>query len=303
MHKLALLLPLALLSSCAMPGIPGMPSRGGSGHISSSGDIVMPMRLRADAPHISGSINGSRALPILVDTGASVCVFESNIAAGTGIAATGHSASLRGVHGNAAARSGVIRALDFGPWHLDNVPCYVRHSATPRIGGLGSAILGIDQLRRHASYVTFDYRRGTIELGRGHSYTTLGGNTTRVPFRMSGGLPVIRVGSGGLTWDAVIDTGSSWGIVINQATAARLGHAGGGRGMGAGLVLSGVGGNVSADRAGARIIRVPNASLCGQTYYNPEVYVMPGPMRIGSRFWQNYRMTLDFRTSTLWLER
>jgi hypothetical protein len=30
---------------------------------------------------------------------------------------------------------------------------------------------------------------------------------------------------------------------------------------------------------------------------------MPGPKRIGSRFWHGSRLTLDFRTNTLWLER
>jgi hypothetical protein len=30
---------------------------------------------------------------------------------------------------------------------------------------------------------------------------------------------------------------------------------------------------------------------------------MPGPKRIGSRFWQGARMTVDFRGNALWLER
>jgi hypothetical protein len=235
LRRLLLLAPL-LLSSCVMPSGPGIAPVGSRSL--TTGDIALPLRFRAEAPHVTGSINGWRPLLLLADTGASVCVFDSNIAAATGITATGASASLRGV----------------------------------------------------------------LELGRS-SFQPRSSRATRVPFRMIGGLPVIRVSAGGLAWDAVVDTGSSWGVVIDQTTAARLGQARGGQGLGPGLLLSGVGGSVRADRAGARIIRVPEVSLCGQSYRGAELYVMPGPMRIGSRFWHGTRMTLDFSTNTLWVER
>ena len=299
LRRLLLLAPL-LLSSCVMPSGPGIAPVGSRSL--TTGDIALPLRFRAEAPHVTGSINGWRPLLLLADTGASVCVFDSNIAAATGITATGASASLRGVHGRTSAHAGILRTLDAGAWHLENVPCYVRRSTVESLGGPGSAILGIDQMRRHFAHVTFDYRRGVLELGRS-SFQPRSSRATRVPFRMIGGLPVIRVSAGGLAWDAVVDTGSSWGVVIDQTTAARLGQARGGQGLGPGLLLSGVGGSVRADRAGARIIRVPEVSLCGQSYRGAELYVMPGPMRIGSRFWHGTRMTLDFSTNTLWVER
>jgi hypothetical protein len=296
---LALTAPL-LLASCMVPmGPVDMPP-----HVVSrtEGAVALPLRFRAEAPHVTGSINGWKPLLLLADTGASVCVFDSNIGAATGIAPTGGSANLRGVHGRTSARSCIVRSLDMGVWKLENVPCYVRRSTVDSIGGPGSAILGIDQMRRHFSHVTFDYRRGVLECGRG-TYRPRTPNATHVPFRTVGGLPTIRLSAGSLVWEAVVDTGSSWGIVIDQATAARLGQASGGQGLGPGVLLSGVGGSVRADRAGARIIRVPEVSLCGQSYPGAELYVMPGPMRIGSRFWHGTRMTLDFTTSTLWVER
>ena len=99
-----------------------------------------------------------------------------------------------------------------------------------------------------------------------------------------------------------MDSGSTWGIVINQNTAARLGHANDGMGMG-GVILSGVGGSVRADQAGARVIQVPATTLCGETHPQTSLYVMPGPMRVGSQFWQGTRLTVDFRGNALWLER
>ncbi len=291
-----LLLPLlSLLASCVMPGA-YLPSRSGA-------DLVLPLHFRADAPHVNASINRHRPVSMLLDTGASVSVIESNLAAMNEIAQTGRGTSIKGIHGSAAARQGIMRSFDLGPWHTENVSCYIRASTSQRPGGLGSAILGIDHLRRSCSFVTYDYRARRVELGFGRSFIPNGSRLSRTPFRWVNGLPMIRVSTGGISWDAVVDTGSSWGIVIDQSTAAQLGQARGGLDMGRGLMLSGVGGSVRADQAGARIIRGPAISLCGQTYADPQLYVMPGPKRIGSRFWHGGRMTLDFRTGTLWLER
>ena len=294
--KPLLLLPfLSLLASCVVPGA-SLPSRSGA-------DLVLPLHFRADAPHVNASINRHRPISMLLDTGASVTVIEANLAAMHGIPQTGRGTSIKGIHGHTPARQGIVRTLDLGPWQAENVTCYVRASTSRRPGGLGSAILGIDHLRRQCSFVTYDYRSQRVELGFGHAFVPRSQRITRTPFRMVNGVPMIRVSTRGLSWDAIIDTGSSWGIVIDQSTAARLGQARGGLGMGPGLMLSGVGGSVRADQAGARIIRGPDVSLCGHTYADPQLYVMPGPKRIGSRFWHGSRLTLDFRTNTLWLER
>lgn len=277
-----------------------MPAMPGSRH---GADLVLPLHFRADAPHIDARINRHRPISMLLDTGASVSVLEANLAAMNAIPPTGRGVSIKGVHGSAAAREGIIRSLDLGSWHADDVTCYIRASTSARPGGLGSAILGIDHLRRHCSFVTYDYRARRVELGFSRSFIPEGSRITRVPFRFVGGLPVIQVRAGSVSWEAVVDTGSSWGIVIDQSTAARLGQTRGGLSMGSGLMLRGVGGSVRADQAGARIIRAPHITLCGHTYPDAQLFVMPGPKRIGSRFWNGSRLTLDFRTNTLWLER
>lgn len=267
-------------------------------------DVTVPMQLRAGTPHVMASINGQRAIPLLLDTGATLSVFEPDVATACGLLPSGgRRLQIRGVHGTAGASQAVMSTMDLGQWHTTNVPCLVRGISSFRPGGLGSAILGMDHLRRHCSFMTIDYQRNTVELGFSRPFQPIHGRATRTPLRWSMGMPVIRVSSGGVSWDAVVDSGSTWGIVIDQSTAARLGHAHDGMGMGRGLILSGVGGSVQADQVGARTIQVSAAQLCGETYPGATLYVMPGPKRIGSRFWQGARVTVDFRSNSLWLER
>ena len=297
MRKLFVLLPLCLLAACAMPFLPVAPQN-------PAADVAVPMQLRAGTPHVMASINGQRAIPLLLDTGATLSVFEPDVATHCGLLPYGRRRlQIFGVHGPAGASQALMSTMDLGRWHATNVRCLVRGMSSFRPDGLGSAILGMDHLRRHCSFLTIDYQRNTVELGFFNTFQPIRGLATRTPVRWVNGMPVIRVTSGGISWDAVVDSGSTWGIVIDQSTAARLGHARGGMGMGEGLILSGVGGSVRAEDVGARTIQVPAATLCGETHPGATLYVMPGPKRVGSRFWQGTRLTVDFRSNALWLER
>ena len=284
-----------LLSSCMLPPVaPPNPAV----------EVVVPMQLRAGTPQVMASINGHGTIPLLLDTGATMSVFEPAVATGCGLLPTsGHRVQVRGVHGSTGASQAVMSTMALGQWRATDVPCLVRGISSFRPGGLGSAILGLDHLRRYCSFLTIDYQRSSVELGFARAFQPSSGAVTRTPLRWVNGLPVIRVSSGGVAWDAVVDSGSSWGIVIDQSLAVRLGHANDGLGMGHDLILTGVVGSVRADQVGARTIQVPATTLCGETHPGTILYVMPGPRRVGSRFWQGTRLTLDFRGNALWLER
>jgi len=277
MKKLSVLLLACLLSSCMLPLPPVAPQN-------PAVEVVVPMQLRAGTPQVMASINGHGTILLLLPTSAS-------------------RVQVRGVHGSTGASQAVMSTMALGQWRATDVPCLVRGVSSFRSGGVGSAILGLDHLRRYCSFMTIDYQRGSVELGFARAFQPTSGAVTRTPLRWVNGLPVIRVSSGGVAWDAVVDSGSSWGIVIDQSTAARLGHANDGIGMGHDLILTGVGGSVRADQVGARTIQVPATTLCGETHPGTILYVMPGPRRVGSRFWQGTRLTLDFRGNALWLER
>lgn len=298
MKKISALLFAGLISSCSAPFLP-------VGLRKAAADIAVPAHFRSAAPHIMASINGHPSIPLLFDTGAVTSVFEPDVATGGGLLpARGHAVTIRGVHGSTSATHAVMQTLRIGSWRAENVPCLVRGTPAFRPGGLGNAILGIDHFRRHCSFVTIDFRGGGLEAGFSRPFRPSNPRATRTAFRWMGGLPVIRVSSGTHAWDAVVDTGSSWGVVIDQETAAQLGHARGGFSMGDQLMLSGVGGSVRADKAGARVVRsARGVSLCGENHPTAAFYIMPGPKRVGSRFWAGSRVTLDFATRTLWLER
>jgi hypothetical protein len=66
--------------------------------------------------------------------------------------------------------------------------------------------------------------------------------------------------------------------------------------------MIGVGGAVKPQDAGVRVITVPELSMIGSAFKNPQIDVMPGPARIGTFFLKDYRVTFDFRRKTLWLE-
>ena len=291
------LLTVCLLSSCAMPYLPMAPANSGA-------EVTVPMQLRAGTPQVMASVNGQGAISLLLDTGATLSVFEPDVATGCGLLPSSmRRVQIRGVHGSTGASQAVMSTMQLGQWRATNVPCLVRGISSSRPGGVGSAILGMDHLRRYCSFMTIDYQRNCVELGFARPFQPASGAVTRTPLRWVNGLPIIRVSSGGVVWDAVVDSGSSWGIVIDQSTASALGHAHDGMGMGPGLILTGVGGSVRADQAGARTIQVPETTLCGETIPGTILYVMPGPKRVGSRFWQGSRLTLDFRGNALWLER
>lgn len=297
MKTFPVLLLICLLSSCMLP-LPPVASQ------NPAVEVVVPMQLQAGTPQVVASINGHGAFPLLLDTGATMSVFEPDVATGCGLLPTGgHRVQVRGVHGSTGASQAMMSTMALGQWRATDVPCLVRGVSSFRSGGVGSAILGLDHLRRYCSFMTIDYQRGSVELGFARAFQPRSGAVTRTPLRWANGLPVIRVSSGGITWDALVDSGSSWGIVIDQSLAARLGHAQDGVGMGHDLILTGVGGSVRADQVGARTIQVPATMLCGETHPGTILYVMPGPRRVGSRFWQGTRLTLDFRGNALWLER
>lgn len=303
MKSLLVLLSACLLASCMMPYMPPMgPMNGGGGGVA---QVTVPMKMMGDTPHVMASVNDRQPLPLLLDTGATYSIVTPDVATGLNLQPTGGSrVTVRGVHGSTGASQAVMNTMQVGEWRATNVACLVRGMPGSRAGGLGSAILGMNHMRYYCSFLTIDYRRGSVELGFSRPYQPLSPTATRTPLRWANGLPVIRVSSEGVSWDAVVDTGSCWGIVIDQSTAARLGHAYDGMRMGSNLILSGVGGSVSADQVGAREIRLSSAYLCGEPHNGSvPAFVMPGPKRVGSRFWQGTRLTLDFRSNVLWLER
>ena len=274
-----------------------------------SGVVRIPMKMdHAGLPMVKVSFNDRRSEDILLDTGATLSVLDAALAVRNRIATVpGVRPEMAGVMGNESGMGAVIETMQIGPWRLDNLPCVVRLQRSS--GGLdflssdfAISVLGFHLAQKHCSHLTLDYPRRVVEFGFGGFRGPASRNHTKSSFRLKYGVPMARVSVGKVSWDAIVDTGSCFGVEIDQKLAQRLGQGTGGQAVSGNFVMIGVGGTTTPEKAGVRVITVPRMTALGSTFSNAQIDVMPGPARIGSYFLQNYRVTFDFRRQLVWLE-
>ncbi len=282
-----------------------------TGSLTPAGRLMrLPMHKdRAGMPHLEVSLNGNSAEKLLFDTGATVSVFDANMAIDQDISTVpGVKPQMLGVMGSEAGMGGILASMSIGPWQLTHVPCVVRlQRSSSRMGLLGQnydiSVLGFNLARKYCSFLTLDYPRGYVDFGFGDTFRgATSRHVARSPLQYIHGVPAARVTAGKVSWDAVVDSGSSFGVEIDQALAKKLGHATGGQAVVGNYVMVGVGGAVTPQQAGVRILNLPQLRMLGSTFKNAQVDVMPGPARIGSYFLKDYRITFDFRRQLIWLE-
>lgn len=271
--------------------------------------LRVPMiRDHAGLPMIEAQLN-DHTTEVLFDSGATVTVLDAELALDSETATVPDvKPQMLGVMGNEGGMGGIIERLGIESWTVANLPCIIRlqrSSAGFRFlrNQFAISVLGFDVAHKHCSYLTLDYPKGVFEFGFKKSFSgPTSGHRAKGSFQIKNGVPMARVRSGTVTWEAIVDTGSSFGIEIDQKTAQRLGQATGGEVIASDFVMVGVGGAVTAQQAGLRVIKVPELAALGSTFKDARIDVMPGPARIGSFFLQDYRVTFDFRRRVIWLE-
>jgi len=269
-------------------------------------EMTVPFRLVSGTPWIMAGVNGGAEVPMMLDTGAARLMIHADTAAAhrlTVVRAEEVQVTMLGVIGSEQGRVGLLSPLRIGGWRLEGWPCFIRTHEN-RLGGLRfpSNILGFDLPLRTCSYLTLDYPRGQATFGFRQPYQPRkGGHRTCAPFKISEGVPFIKLRALGQSWDALVDTGSFNGIEISQTLAVRLGVQDQGEEV-KGLYLMAVGGTVSSKDAGLRTLTLPEISLLGETYSQAQVDISPGPPRVGTFFLKDYRVTFDLRRRLLWLE-
>lgn len=272
--------------------------------------LRIPMRRdHAGLPHVDASINGRPPTRLLFDTGATVTVLSADLAMRSDLATVpGAKPQMQGVIGKEAGMGGVIERLQIGDWQLENLPCVIRlQRSSGGIDYLGQdfdiSVLGFHLAQKYCSYITFDYPRGEIELGFGQRFSGPRlAKHVKSSYKLQQGVPMTRLTTGKVSWDAIVDTGSAFGVEIDQKLAARLGHATGGTAVDAPFVMIGVGGTTTPQKAGVRIITVPGLRMLGHEFKKAQLDVMPGMPRIGSFFLKDFRVTFDIRRQLIWLE-
>lgn len=273
-------------------------------------DILhVPMvRGHAGLPMIEVQLN-ELTQEVLFDTGATVTVLDAELALDSEAATVPDvKPQMLGVMGTECGMGGIIERLRIDSWSITNLPCIIRlqrSSAGFRFWRhqFAISVLGFDLAYKHCSYLTLDYPKGVFEFGFGDRFRgPTSAHRAQGTFRIQNGVPITRVSCGSVTWDAIVDTGSSFGIEIDQKTAQRLGQGTGGEVVDSDMVMVGVGGAVTPQQAGVRVINVPELTALGSIFKDARIDVMPGPSRIGGFFLQDYRVTFDFRRRLIWLE-
>ena len=277
---------------------------------SPSTDVLrVPMiRDHAGLPLIEAQLN-DHTEEVLLDTGATVTVLDAELALDSETATVPDvKPQMLGVMGHEAGMGGIIERLRIDSWSITNLPCIIRlerSSAGFRFwrNQFAISVLGFDVAHKHCSYLTLDYPKGVFNFGFEKSFNGPTSNhRAKGSFRIQNGVPIARVRSGSVSWDAIVDTGSAFGVEIDQKTAQRLGQGTGGEVIASDFVMVGVGGAVTPQQAGVRVIKVPELTTLGSTFQDARIDVMPGPARIGGFFLQDYRVTFDFRRRVIWLE-
>lgn len=267
--------------------------------------VQVPFAVQANTPVIQATGADGRPMSMMLDTGAARLVLGARTAANTGVPTVNAweiQATMIGVVGREAGLVGMAGPLAIGDWRLPAWPCFVRTFETSgRSIAYPENILGLDLPARYCSYLTVDYRQRQAVFGFRSAYRPQSAQHSSAPFQLREGVAFITLKSGGLSWDAVVDTGSFNGIEINERIARQLGVQDQGKVI-EGLVLLAVGGTVTSDQARLRTITLPSVQLLGGRYEKTPVDISPGIARVGSGFLRDYRVTFDFQQKKIWLE-
>lgn len=275
----------------------------------SAGVLKVPMYYESGIPHIKVSLNGRKPKKFMFDTGATFSVFDAEQAVEFGMRTVPQvRPQMAGVLGNEPGMAAVIPTMQIGSWRLENLPCIIRMQRTAVGSGilkehLGVSVLGVHLAAGNCKYLTLDFLRDEVEFGFTRSFA---GKTRKhmhkTPMTMKNGVPSITLKKGSVQWDAVVDSGSVFGVQLDRGVATVLGYKDGGWQVGGDYLITGIGGAQTPDEAKVRVLEFPALGLFGSYYPFAEVDVMPGPSRIGTYVLEDYRVTLDFEHGVLWVE-
>ena len=268
--------------------------------------VEFPMHFDQELPVIRTA--GPDAMPMewLVDSGAARLVVGGVWAAKQGVQtlpANQAQATLLGVVGIEQGLMGWLPAMSLGPWRIEGYPCLVRlEQERSWLAQSHHGILGFELPWRLCRYLTLDYPAKRVVFGFGESFVRPPAlRSSHCAFTVQGGVPVVVLRSGKISWESIVDTGSFNGIEINDAIAGRLGVVSLAKAV-EGLTLVGLGGAIESEKASLRTVTLPQLEALGGQYEAAEVDVTLGLPSLGSYFLRDYRVTFDMEQRQLWLE-
>jgi hypothetical protein len=252
---------------------------------------------------------------LMFDTGAQLSLIEADTAIKHGIGIIDPKTTnitVMGVLGKEKMFGGIFSPIDFGRTQITKQLCLVRlHRNETRTLGpflkerIGMDLLGFDLARQWCKFVTVDYPANKLTFGFNADFKQppKGPGVWKIPLIFEGGLPHIVLEANGVKWLALVDTGSAFGVEIDESLAAELDLLKSAKPVQSGLINTAIGGMSDAFEAGVRIVNVDQLYGLGPTHRNAEIAISGGGARVGSFFFRDYRTTFDLKNQTLWLER
>lgn len=297
----------------------GVVRRGGAiaydSKVSGGPVATVPIAVNSVIPTLRCWLNGSKKpVALMFDTGAQISLIDAETALHSRVGVVDPrttNITVMGVMGKEKMLAGLFSPLDFGQSQLTRQLCLIRtHQNQARWMGplmkekVSMDLLGFDVVRQWCRYVTVDYRAHTMTFGFKSDFAPPAGpRVWKVPLVLEGGLPTVVLESGGIRWLALVDTGSAFGVEIDESLAAELDVMRNARLVDPGMVNTAIGGMADVNTAGIKVTTLKSLNGLGPVHKDAEIAISPGGARVGSFFFKDYRLTLDLKRQLLWLER
>ncbi|MBX7212299.1 MAG: retropepsin-like domain-containing protein [Verrucomicrobiaceae bacterium] len=298
----------------------GVTRRGGAiaydARVEGPAAVTVPLAVNSVIPTLRCWINGSKKpVALMFDSGAQVSLLDADTALknNLGIVNPGTTnITVMGVMGKEKMLAGIFSPLDFGQARLTRQLCLVRtsHNETRWMGPLmkekvSMDLLGFDMVRQWCRYVTLDYPAHKMTFGFKADFKPPppGPRVWKMPLIMEGGLPNVILESGGIRWLSLVDTGSAFGVEIDESLAAELDVLRTARPVDPGMVNTAIGGMSDVNKAGVKLAMLKKLEGLGPSHQDAEIAISPGGARVGSFFFKDYRLTMDLMRQVFWLER
>jgi predicted aspartyl protease len=268
--------------------------------------VEVPMdRSVAGLPTVRMSLNHSKPVPFVADTGAQLSVVEASTALAVKAdvyAPKDGTMRVQGIGGEEKAWLARFSSAKLGPLEFNDLVSIVRRESSVlrfggvSVGGFEVNLLGAPVLSAF-SFVSFDYRAKRMMFSGSALFVPSRG-AVRVPMEMRESLPYVPVQINGRNYFALVDTGARDQLFINEQIVRELGLEAAANSGGT-FKAAGLGGMIRG-----RTFRLPVFYLGGVPV--PEVIVDsshgPWKVRIGTELLARWRTTFDFRNHALWLE-
>jgi len=250
-------------------------------------------------PRIAVTLNSGPPVPVTIDTGAGLNIFEAGLALSNQVKVADPKTFgnvFNGLGGQEFSYYGMFDRVNAGDLSMQNLLTVLR------VSGVNDAevnnVFGLTTLAKFAS-VAIDYAGGNATFSLDEVTPPAGDRAFSVPLILRPLQLIIEIEiNNAYAVKVLLDTGNDAAVMLPQdliemfelSAAARAGRSG---------KFSSIGGTVEA-----RTFLLPVISLNGHKFSSVEATAVPNgyPPSLGSGFLRGFKTTIDFKNGKLWLD-